>query len=95
MTQKNFEFIPDIILEEKICGKTRMEYVPHATERMKQRSITQEDIVSALKNPTQRGLPADVPHLRISWKKSKTKVLSVVYDLTKNTIRIITAYWLS
>ena len=81
---------------EAVVGKfTTVAFVPHATDRMAQRSITQTDVLTALRNPTIRGLPADVPHKRIAWKKSKARTLSVVYDECDATkLRVITAYWL-
>lgn len=74
---------------------TTVEFVAHALDRMALRSVSENDVLTALRNPTKRELPADVPHKRIAWKKSKARTLSVVYDEVGATrLRVITVYWI-
>lgn len=89
------QYRPGLIVSEMVGTFAEVEFVPHALDRMAQRSITTNEILTALRNPTIRGLPADVPHKRIAWKKSKTKTLSVVFDDTDSKkLVVITAYWI-
>ena len=84
----------ETIVSETVGSFQKVAFVPHALDRMKLRSITQEDVLTALRNPTIRGLPADVPHLRIAWKKTARKTLNVVYDeVGRDMLRVITVYW--
>lgn len=94
MGQQKPKYTPGKVIKAKVGRFEKVEFVPHALDRMKERRVTQDDVLEALRNPTIRDLPADVPRKRIAWTKSKSKILSVVYDEKPDILLVITVYWL-
>ena len=72
---------------------SEVQFVPHAMSRLAQRGIKESDVISALENPKKKKTSADFPHKGITWKKSATKTLCVIYDVDGKRLTVITAYW--
>lgn len=69
----------------------------HVQERMKQRGITEADILQTLRNPTRTGLRVSEPNRkRYRRNKSSYKAIDVVFVEKGESIDVITAYptWL-
>ncbi len=64
-----------------------VEFTDHAMDQMTLRNISEEEIIEVLRNPNERGLPADKPHIRI-----RTGKLNVVYDWMKDRLVVVTTY---
>ena len=64
-----------------------VEFTDHSMDQMTLRNISEEQVIEVLRNATERGLPADKPHIRIRINK-----LNVVYDWMKDRVVVVTAY---
>ena len=70
----------------------RLIFTAHAYERLKERGMTEDFVVSALSSPDfviNRGEESE------AYKKIAGKLLKVVYVEKESFIRIITLYWVN
>ena len=82
------------MVQRSACGKPRVYLCRHATERMKQRGISESEVFEALNNPTATGLP--VPKFRDrkhnSWNRSARTAIHVIFEVREDHIRVVTTY---
>ena len=89
---------PAQILTVEIRGKLiAVEFVHHAMDRMKERGIGVEDVLTCIRFPDEKGLPADQGRHRVRrWNKEGSRALDVIYELVDGQcLRVITALWKS
>jgi hypothetical protein len=74
---------PACVEKVTIYGKeVSVEFVQHALDRMKERRITVPEVLTCLRSPDQRGLPADLGRQRVRRCEatSASRALDVVYE---------------
>jgi hypothetical protein len=69
-----------------------VEFSYHALERMRTREITEEDVLSAVRNPTKTGLGAEPGNEHVRWEKNRRTLIDVVYAKKANRVGIITVW---
>lgn len=70
-----------------------LEILPHATDRMKQRGITRDEVVETINSPTRTGLPTQAGRMRVRKEFQRSgKVIDVVYDELPDRVRVITTF---
>lgn len=79
-------------VDRPIFGFTKIEFCPHALQQMALRSITAEQVLQALRKPTETGLPTQMYRFRIRRQISRYKALDVVYQELTDRLRVITAF---
>jgi Domain of unknown function (DUF4258) len=80
-----------LVLNERLLGFDKVELTHHALVRMKQRGISREDVFQTISKPDQSGLPTAPGRERVRWQKSINYSIDVVFDVTTDRVRIITA----
>jgi len=78
-----------IILAE-VLGFGKIELVGHARQRMKQRQISQADVIRTLKNPDETVPSSHPARTRVRWHKSRRTAIDVVYEILSDRVRVIT-----
>ncbi len=82
---------PALEVAASVRGRGIVDFTQHAVERMEERGITSDEVIEALRNPDQEGLPADPPRLRIRRMLGAT-ALDVVFVELPDRIRVVTTY---
>lgn len=80
------------VVRASVLGVQFVEFTYHALARMNNRGITEQDVLSALRNPTETGLAAEPGSEHVRWKKDRRTIVDVVYALTADRVGIITAW---
>jgi hypothetical protein len=73
-----------------------VQFCAHARARMRQRRITDDQVITALRLPDRRGLPADPPKLRVCRVDgdNPSRELHVVYlPNGKDRFVVISTFW--
>src|SRR5687767_15317973 len=83
---------PSESMEVEVLGKSTVEFCGHALTQMELRGITKDEVLWALRGPTETGLPTDMFHFRIRRQINPKKALDVVYEERKDKILIVTAF---
>lgn len=78
--------------EQEIMGCGKLEFCPHSLNRLAERSITREQVIDALLNPTKRNLRADSPKRRIAKRLANGQELHVVFLRQPPKLIVVTAY---
>ncbi len=87
--QPNAPRVPPLVVEVEARDRPRVEIIPHALERMRQRGIATDEVIDALRNPDEEGLPADPPRLRVR-RLLQGAALDVIFEELPDRIRVIT-----
>ncbi|MCI0682773.1 MAG: DUF4258 domain-containing protein [Gemmataceae bacterium] len=73
-------------------GVNTLEIIDHARQRMKQRGISQDDVINALKNPTEeRPSEQMAGRTEVVWNKTAMVRIKVVFEQKADRVRVITA----
>ncbi len=80
-----------MVIRENVLGKSAVEFCRHALDQMEIRGISADDVIRALRSPTETGLPCDMFRSRIRRQVSRLKALDVVYEERDDRILVITA----
>ena len=75
-----------------LLGMDKIELTNHAQQRMASRGVTIDDIETALRKPTVKGLKTDTGKHRIRWQKNPRTTIDVVYVMRKDSVAIISAW---
>jgi hypothetical protein len=79
------------VINYRLLGSDFVEFGYHALQRMKQRDISEQDVLRAVENPDER-LPVNQPgRLRVRWHKTTMIAIDVVYEQQGNRVGIVTA----
>ena len=81
---------PGKLLSISVRGKPKLELVRHALDRMAQRGVTQGQVVNAIKNPDETGLPTQPGRERVRKHLSSGGSVDVVYEEMDDRVRVIT-----
>lgn len=74
-----------------VRGKGKIYFIRHVLDRMKQRGISRNEVLTAIKEPTETGLPTAEGRTRVRWYRSHRTAIDVVYEEHDTFFRIITA----
>jgi hypothetical protein len=80
------------VIRASVLGVHVVEFTYHALARMNNRGITEEDVLSAVRNPTKTGLGAEPGHEHVRWQKDLRTFIDVVYTKKTDRLGIITAW---
>jgi hypothetical protein len=81
---------PSLVLNERLLGLDKVEFIRHALVRMQQRGISRDEVFHTIRNPDKVGLPTAPGRQRVRWIKSVNFSIDVVYELLSDRVRIIT-----
>jgi hypothetical protein len=79
-------------IKTSVLGVHLVEFTRHALERMGTRGVTEEDVLNAIRRPTETGLDTEPGNERIRWQKDRRTLIDVVYAKKQDRIGIITAW---
>ena len=80
------------IIRASVLNVQLVEFSYHALERMRSREVTEEDVLSAVRNPTKTGLGAEPGNEHIRWEKDRRTLIDVVYAKKADRVGIITIW---
>lgn len=81
-----------LVQVDDLLGKTQVEFIYHSLEQLKIRGVSEKDVVSVIRSPTETGLPTQPGRERVRKFKKPTKAIDVVYEILDDRIRVITAF---
>jgi Domain of unknown function (DUF4258) len=84
-----------IVLNYKLRGKELVELTTHVLARMKQRGISQQDVLNAIEKPTKSVPQTQVGGLRFRWQKTARTFIDVIFEDGKDRVIVITAVKIS
>lgn len=73
-----------------LLGKTEVAFDEHAIKRMKERGVTEKQVLATLEKPDVTGLSADPGRLRVRRHYGSYTAVDVVYEDEKARIVVIT-----
>jgi hypothetical protein len=79
------------LIHVKLKGKLLLEICSHALERMKERGISVDEVIRAIRKPTRTGLPTPPPRRRVRKQRSRSEAVDVVYEMETDRIIVVTA----
>jgi hypothetical protein len=83
--------VKEIECDDPVCGKNSVAFDEHAVKRMKERKITETQVLATLRKPDITGLPADPGHLRVRRHYGSHSSVDVVYEEHKARILVVSA----
>ena len=75
-----------------MLGVQLVEFTYHALARMSARGVTEQEVLTTVRNPTQTGLRAEPGHEHVRWQKDRRTLIDVVYAMKADRVGIITAW---
>lgn len=79
------------VVSASVLGYSKVEFCTHALDRMKQRRVTQVEVIATIRNPTQSGLPVAMPdRRRVRRPRGKSEAVDVVYVEQSDRIVVVT-----
>ncbi len=78
------------LLQVNVLGVELVEIIHHAIIRMKERGVSDRDVLEALRNPDQTGLPTQPGRSRVRWNRTHRVAIEVVFEKMKDRVRVIT-----
>jgi hypothetical protein len=79
------------LVRVKLKGKPLLEICSHALERMKERGISVDEVIHAIRKPTRTGLPTPPPRRRVRKHRTRSEAVDVVYEVETDRIIVVTA----
>jgi hypothetical protein len=80
------------LIRVRLKGKAILEIPSHALDRMKQRGISVDEVIRAIRKPSRSGLPTEPPRRRVRKHRSPSEAIDVVYELDADRIIVVTAF---
>ena len=80
------------IVTASVLDVQLVEFTYHALQRMRTREVTEEDVLSAVRDPTKTGLGAEPGEEHVRWQKDRRTLIDVVYVKKVDRVAIITAW---
>jgi hypothetical protein len=80
----------DVALDEPILGKSIVWFTRHAIDRMKQRGVSEAEVIRVLAAPTQKGLPTQPNRRRWRRSRSARNHVDIVFEIWPDKICIVT-----
>ena len=84
-----------IVLNHKLRGKDLVELTGHALKRMKQRGVSQEDVLNTIEKPTKSMPTTQIGRLRFRWQKTPRTSIDVVFEDGKDRVIVVTVVKIS
>jgi hypothetical protein len=79
-----------IVLNEKLRGRELVELTGHVQQRMKERGVSQEDVLNTIRNPTKSVPSTQSGRLRFRWQKTPRTFIDVVFEESKDRVCVVT-----
>lgn len=70
----------EYVIQESVRGCKSVAFDAHAVLRMKERNVTEDDVLDVLRNPDETGLRADVGRLHFRKTYEPGRWLSVIFE---------------
>jgi hypothetical protein len=70
-----------------------LKYLSHATKRMSDRKISEQQVERAVRTPEREGAARREGARKLAKKFSKRRTLIVIIEEEKTFVRVISAYW--
>ena len=80
------------IIRASVLGVQLVEFTYHALRRMSSRGVTEQDLLSTVRNPTETGLPAEPGNDHVRWQKDRRTFIDVIYSKKADRVGIITVW---
>lgn len=78
------------VIQESVLGCQSVAFDEHALKRMKERNVSEDEVLDVLRNPTQTGLPT-LPHrLRYRQSSGPRNWIDVVFEHDPTQIVVFT-----
>jgi hypothetical protein len=77
-------------ISASVLGKSEVAFDEHAAKRMKERSVTEGQVLATLQNPDKTGLPADPGRQRVRRHYGSHTAVDVVFEEEPARIVVIT-----
>jgi len=77
------------VIEEAVLGRRKLAFDEHAILRMKERGVTEEQVIQTLNNPTAVNLPADPGRTRVRRFYPPIVSVDVIYEEDPTVIVVI------
>ncbi len=79
------------VIQANVRGKNEVAFDAHTVQRMKERSITEAQVLATLQNPDLSGLRADPGRQRVRRHYGRHHSIDVVFEEEPTRIVVITA----
>ena len=79
------------LIKKAMLGKDQVEISSHTLDRMKQRRITENQVLEALRNPSETGLNTSAGRHRVRRRLHHGRAIDVVYEIEPDRILVVTA----
>jgi hypothetical protein len=90
---QSFDDEPGKIVDvDDLLGKAQIEFIFHALEQMRIRTISEQEVIAVIRNPTETGLATQAGRERVRKFKKPTKAIDVVYEVLEDRVRVITVF---
>lgn len=78
-----------LVIDEEVLGRHKLAFDEHALLRMKQRGVTEDEVIETLKHPDVTGLPADPGRFRARRRCGPDYSVDVIYEEDPTQIVVI------
>lgn len=86
------ELKPGTVVDcETLRGFTKVEFSVHATQQMKIRGLTREEVLKTIRDPEKTGLPTQEGRFRFRRFRTNTRAIDVVFEEWVDRIVVVTA----
>jgi hypothetical protein len=82
----------DVPLDKPVLGKSIVWFTRHALDRLKQRGITEAEVLRVLQQPTHKGLPTTPQRRRWRRAGSARASIDVVFEIWPEKLCIVTVF---
>ena len=79
------------VVRAKLLGFDKVEFLAHALEQMEVRIITQEQVLAAIRETEEAGLPTQPGRIRVRRSIDTFRYVDVIYSLEKDRVLVVTA----
>lgn len=74
-----------------VLGRNMLEFTHHALVQMKIRRIGEDEVIDTIRDPEVIDLPARQGRERVRRWRNRSTAIDVVYEMRRDSIRVITA----
>jgi len=78
------------VIQESVLGCQSIAFDGHAIQRMKDRNVSEDEVLDVLRNPTQTGLPTQPNRFRHRKNSGAKSWIDVVFEHDPTQIVVIT-----
>lgn len=81
---------PGKIVQKRACGCDEIEFSRHALDRMRQRGVSENEVINAIRRPTRTGLPTPPGRERVRKNRRSSGAVDIVYVKKGKRLVIVT-----